>query len=293
MTQNLAGELLFGGKIAAGLDPLSAFFLVPVFVLGMFAALYGRHYMMHYAGSRWLGPPWIAFDFLIASLAMVLLARDALSFLFSWELMSLSAYTLVAFEHEIESTRRAGWVYLIASHIAMAILFITFLLLGRQAGSLEFASIVEMKTPDPGIAGLVFFLAVLGFGIKAGFVPMHVWLPEAHAAAPSHVSAVMSGVLIKMGIYGILRTVVLLHATAAWWGSLLMIIGIFGGIFGISIALYQRDLKRVFAYSSVENIGIVALGIGIGLWGASANEPRIAALGIAGALFHIWNHALM
>jgi formate hydrogenlyase subunit 3/multisubunit Na+/H+ antiporter MnhD subunit len=207
--------------------------------------------------------------------------------------MSIAAYLLVTFEHEQASVRRAGWVYLIATHLGVAFLVGMFLLLGRHAGSFEFSAMLGAPPPKPLFATLLFLFALIGFGAKSGLVPLHVWLPEAHAAAPSHVSAVMSGVLIKMGVYGILRVVVLLGGPRPWWGPLLMCIGVGGAALGIGLALYQRDLKRVLAYSSIENVGLITLGVGIGFWGATTGRPVMASLGLAGGLLHVWNHAVM
>jgi len=275
------------GSLVAGLDPLSAFFLIPMLALSALTAVYGREYLLAYAKRKSLGPPTFFFNLLVASMVGVVVARDGLLFLFAWEVMTLASYALIVFEYEDATVQRAGWVYLIAAHIGVACLFAMFLLLGRASGSLQFAAFTTPTAPT-----LVFLLALVGFGVKAGVVPLHVWLPEAHAAAPSHVSALMSGVLIKMGIYGLLRVMTFLPFSSRW-GPTLMWLGLAGALVGISLALYQRDLKRVLAYSSIENIGLILLGIGIGLWGASHGYARLAALGFAGGLLHVWNHVLM
>jgi hydrogenase-4 component B len=276
------------GALVAGLDPLSAFFLVPLFGLSALAAIYGRAYLLADAHRKPLGPAAFFFNILVASMIGVVVARDGLMFLVAWEVMTLSSYLLVVFEHEDPAVQRAGWVYLIAAHVGVACLFAMFLLLGRVSGQLGFAAFAAGPTTPT----LVFLLALVGFGVKAGIVPLHVWLPEAHAAAPSHVSALMSGVLIKMGIYGLLRVMTFLPP-AAWWGPTLMCLGLVGALLGISLALYQRDLKRVLAYSSIENIGLILLGLGLGFWGLHRGQGRLAALGFAGGLLHVWNHVLM
>src|SRR5262249_14191397 len=199
----------------------------------------------------------------------------------------------VTFEHEKAEVRRAGWVYLIATHLGVAFLFLTFVLLGRSAGSLEFSAFRSMPALGAGLAGLIFVLALVGFGAKAGFVPFHVWLPEAHPAAPSHVSALMSAVMIKMGVYGILRTLTFLGPPAPWWGPTLAGLGLLTGLVGIALAGQQRDVKRVLAYSSIENVGLIGLGLGVGLWGQASDRPAVAVLGLTAALLHTWNHALM
>ena len=281
------------GALSVGTDPLSAFFLVPLFTLGGLAGVYGHAYWREAESKRSLAVPWAALNVLIASMALVVVARHAVLFLVAWEIMSVAAYLLVTFEDHDASVRRAGWVYLVAAHLSVTFLIGMFLLLARRAESFEFSTILASGASSAAPATVVFVLALIGFGVKAGVVPLHVWLPEAHAAAPSHVSALMSGVLVKMGAYGMLRVVVLLGGPRPWWGIVLMCLGMCGGALGIALASYQRDLKRVLAYSSVENVGLIVLGIGIGLWGASTGRPLIATLGLFGGLLHVWNHAVM
>jgi formate hydrogenlyase subunit 3/multisubunit Na+/H+ antiporter MnhD subunit len=282
-----------GGAFAVGLDVLSAYFLLPVLLLAALAAVYGGKYMQEFASRRSLGAPAFFLNLLVASMVMVLVARNGLLFLAAWELMSLSAYFLVTFEHERAEVRRAGWIYLVATHLGAAFLFALFMLLGRAAGGLDFAGFGAVASWGAGWSALLFLFALVGFGAKAGFVPWHVWLPEAHPAAPSHVSAIMSGVMIKTGLYGILRIATFLGEPAEWWGPLLIVIGLTGGLVGISLALSQRDLKRALAYSSIENVGLIALGLGVGFWGKTSGHPAMAVLGFAGGLLHVWNHALM
>ncbi len=280
------------GRIALGLDPLSAAILVPLFILSGLTAIYGRAYLLAHARPRMLGPPVLFFNVLVASMAVVLTSRNGLLFLVAWEVMTLASYLLVTFDHGDADVRRAGWIYLVAAHIGVACLFALFLLIDRQTGSLAFDTFGVLRQVRPGLGLLLFVLALVGFGVKAGIVPLHVWLPEAHAAAPSHVSALMSAVLIKLGLYGILRTLGWL-SPASWWGPALILLGLASALIGISLALYQRDLKRVLAYSSVENVGLILVGIGIGYWGVVRGDAALAALGFAGAFLHLWNHALM
>ncbi|KAF0239915.1 MAG: NADH dehydrogenase, partial [Planctomycetota bacterium] len=278
-------------SISLALDALSAFFLVPVFALGAVAAVYGAGYMREFGKTRSLGPSWFAFNALLACMALVVISRDAVLFLMAWEAMSLAAWGLVTFEHEHAEVRRAGWIYLVASHFGMAALIALFVLIRREGGgTLEVMDIPPAGSP---LHTILFVLALAGFGVKAGFLPLHVWLPEAHAAAPSHVSALMSGVLVKMGLYGILRVACLLDRPAPWWGPVLMMLGLSGALVGIMLALYQRDIKRSLAYSSIENMGLITLGIGAGFWGWSSGRPVVSALGFAGGLLHLWNHAAM
>ena len=273
-------------------DALSAFFLVPIFGLGALAAVYGAGYMKAHGRRLSLGVAWLSYNWLLASMALVVVARQAVLFLVAWEVMSLCAFVCVTFEREDEAVARAGWVYLIASHVGASLLVAFFIVFGREAHGFDFDALAA-ATPTPAVAGLLALLAIAGFGIKVGFVPLHVWLPEAHAAAPSHVSAVMSGVLIKMGLYGVLRTLLLLRAPPPWIGPALAVIGLLGAVVGIVLASYQRDMKRVLAYSSIENMGLITLGVGAAFWGWAAGRPQAAALALAGALLHTWNHTLM
>lgn len=280
------------GSFHIELDALSAWFVLPILVLCALAAVYGSQYMIAHAGHKALGPHWFFFNLLIACMVLVVVARNGLLFLFAWEGMSLASFFLVVFEDEKEAVREAGWTYLVAMHLGTAFLLVLFLLLGQRAGSLEFKDFAAPAELSQASASLLFLLALVGFGTKAGFLPLHVWLPEAHPAAPSHVSAVMSGVMIKTGIYGLIRVLTFLGPPLDWWAWLLIGIGFFSGVLGILWANPQRDLKRLLAYSSVENVGIIGMGLGVGLWGLSARAPTLAVLGFAGALLHVVNHAL-
>jgi formate hydrogenlyase subunit 3/multisubunit Na+/H+ antiporter MnhD subunit len=280
------------GSLALAVDPLSAFFLAPILVLSAVAAIYGIPYLLHHAGKRSLGPPWFFTNLLVASLCGVVLARNGILFLLAWESMSLASFFLVTFDDEDEGVRRAGWTYLVAAHLGTAFLLVLFLILAKTKGSLDFDVLESGAAPAAAVGGLAFAFAILGFGSKAGFYPLHVWLPEAHPAAPSHISALMSGVLIKTGIYGILRTLGFLGTPQAWWGWTLVAIGAVSGTLGVLHALAERDLKRLLAYSSVENVGIIALGLGLGIVGFTAGLPALAVLAAAGGLLHVWNHAL-
>jgi formate hydrogenlyase subunit 3/multisubunit Na+/H+ antiporter MnhD subunit len=199
------------------IDPLSAVFAAAIALVTMLAAVYGGEYLQGHAREKRdsrknLGASWFFFNVLVASMLLVVVARNGVLFLTSWEIMSLSSFFLVNQEDGKESVRRAGWIYLVAMHLGTAFLLALFLLLGKNAGSLDFEQLSTAAVPS----GVLFLLAVIGFGTKAGFIPMHVWLPEAHPAAPSHVSAVMSGVMIKTGIYGLLRMLTLLGPPPAW-----------------------------------------------------------------------------
>jgi hydrogenase-4 component B len=280
------------GSFFVQMDALSAYFLLCILGLSIVAALYGGEYILAYSSRKNTGSSWFFFNLLVAGMVMVVLAHNAILFLLAWELMSLASFFLVTFEDEKESVREAGWTYLVATHLGTAFLLVLFLVLGRQAGSLNFDRFLAASGSTSSIAGAAFLLALIGFGTKAGFMPFHIWLPEAHPAAPSHVSALMSGVMIKTGIYGLLRTLTFLGHPESWWGWILIGIGLASGLGGVIFALAQHDLKRLLAYHSVENIGIIALGLGIGVLGLALNQPALAVLGLAGGLLHVLNHAL-
>jgi formate hydrogenlyase subunit 3/multisubunit Na+/H+ antiporter MnhD subunit len=273
------------GAFSVGLDALSAVFLIAIFALAALSAVYGAAYVRAsgYAPAR----SWFFFNMLVAGMVLLLIARNAVLFLMAWEGMTIASFFLITMYDTDEAVQEAGWTYLVATHLGTAFLLVLFVLLGRDSGSLDF----NRFAVPPGTADLLFVLAVIGFGTKAGFVPFHVWLPEAHPAAPSHVSALMSGVMIKTGIYGLLRVLTVLGSPAAWWGWLLCAIGVSSAVVGVVFALAQHDLKRLLAYHSVENIGIVALGIGVGLLGVCDGRPTVAVAGFTGALLHVINHA--
>jgi hydrogenase-4 component B len=280
------------GELAVGVDALSAFFLLCVYLVSGLAAVYGAGYLKSRAQDKRLSPVVFFFSLLVASMAGVVLARDGVLFLVAWEVMSISGFFLVTFEDERADVRRAGMVYLVASQVGVVFLLALFGVLARNADGFAFADIARQGAPSPRVAGACFLLALAGFGTKAGFWFFHTWLPEAHPAAPSHVSATMSGVMIKMGIYGVLRVLGFLGPPPIWWGTTLVVIGALSGVLGVLHALAQHDLKRLLAYHSVENIGIIALGIGLGLLGQSAGSPMMALFGYGGALLHTLNHGL-
>jgi hydrogenase-4 component B len=279
------------GSFSLAIDALSALFLIPLFILAMLGALYGVEYMNDAGSVKKKGLHWLFYDLLVASMAMVLVASNGLLFLMAWEIMSLASFFLVLDKYEEKESQEAAWIYLIATHIGAAFLLVFFLLAGSQTGSLDFDSFINHRF-SPVVSGILFAAGLIGFGSKAGFVPFHVWLPRAHPAAPSHVSALMSGIMIKMGIYGILRSLTFLTPFQAWWGIALVVIGCISGILGVLLALGQHDLKRLLAYHSVENIGIIALGIGTGVLGVCYDIPLLAVLGFCGGLLHVVNHAL-
>ncbi len=276
------------GSFAVAIDPLSSIFLALIFIVPPLGSIYGLGYWDQVEHARSGARLALAYGILAGAMAMVAIARDGMLFLIAWELMALAAY-FAATADDGPETRRAGWIYLIATHIGTLCLFAMFALWRRSTGAF---ALLQAPALPPEAAGAIFVLALVGFGFKAGLVPLHVWLPGAHANAPSHVSAVMSGVMLKMGVYGILRMASLMPQPPAWWGGTLMAAGAATGVAGIVFAIAQADIKRVLAYSSVENVGIIAMGSGLALLGSSLGRPELILLGLCGALLHVWNHGL-
>lgn len=281
-----------GAGIHLAVDRLSALFLLPVFGLSALAGLYGRSYLAKQGDPANAAGSWFHLSVLTAAMALVVVARDGLLFLLAWEIMALAPFFLVVFEDRRESTRHAAWIYLAAAHLGTAFLLVLFVVLASVAGTSDFDGFAAVLRSEPALASTIFVLGLIGFGSKAGIVPAHVWLPEAHPAAPSHASALMSGAMIKVGIYGLVRMLTWLGPPQAWWGWVLLVAGATSGVLGVLYALAQHDLKRLLAYHSVENIGIILIGIGIGVLGLAYRVPALAAFGFAAGLLHVVNHAL-
>jgi len=282
-----------GGDWVFGLDPLGAVFVATIAVVGAVCVAYGTHDYAEQRGRRAVWFLHTAFAVLIAALLLVVTAQAVVPFLIAWEFMAAGSYLLILYEHEEADVRRSGLIYLIATHTGTLVLFAMFTAWGVHASDWRFASLAAAAPTLPWGGGVVLALAVVGFGFKAGFVPFHFWLPPAHSAAPTHVSALMSGVVIKTGVYGILRVLMLLGGGAPrWWGWAMLGLGVASGVLGVLWALAQHDMKRLLAYHSVENIGIIGMGIGVGALGAAYGHPGVAVLGYAGALLHTVNHAL-
>ncbi len=281
-----------------GLDALSAVFLLPVCLLCACASVFDLGYWPKTAPPRDGACVRIFLGLLTASLMAVLAAQDGMAFLMAWELMALSAFFLVATEHRKPEVRTAGWIYLASTHASTLFLVAFFCCWNAASGGLALVPLAPTGAVG-GASGAalpsrdaLFLLALVGFGLKAGVVPLHFWLPVAHANAPSHVSAVMSGVLIKMGVYGVVRTAWMLPAPPVWWGVLVLGIGALSAVVGVAYAIGQHDLKRLLAYHSIENIGIIFLGLGTALLGRATGHAGLIALGLGGALLHVWNHGL-
>jgi formate hydrogenlyase subunit 3/multisubunit Na+/H+ antiporter MnhD subunit len=271
------------------LDPLAAFFLLVANLGGAAASLYALGYGRHETMPERVLPFYPVF---LAGLNLVVVADDAFSFLFAWELMSLASWALVISHHHIVENVRAGYVYLLMASLSGFALLLAFGLLAGAAGSYAFAS-VRAAPPASGMAGAVLLLALLGAGAKAGLIPLHAWLPLAHPAAPSHVSALMSGVMTKVAVYAFVRIAFDLLGPPAWW-SAVVVLALGGGtaVLGVLYALMQHDLKRLLAYHTVENIGIIFIGLGLAMAFRSAGFAIGAALALTAALFHVFNHAV-
>jgi hydrogenase-4 component B len=301
-----AVSLLFGGSGGAGapaapvpagsalfgIDLLSAWFLPVVLGVGATIVAYGVPYLSPERGHRRVGLAHLVLAVLLVALSGVVTARTIVAFLASWEIMAVAAWLLVIFEHEKREAWDAGMVYLVLTHACTLALIGMFAVWRGGHADWWFAQLAPSVSSGPVATGLILTLGLIGFGIKAGAFPFHFWLPGAHAAAPSHVSALLSGIMLKVGIYGLCRMLVLLGPPPAWWGWIVLLMGLASSVLGVLWALAQHDLKRLLAYHSVENIGIILMGLGLGVLGAAYHQPTLALLGVAGALLHTLNHAL-
>jgi len=280
-----------GAELAITVDPLSAAFLLPIFVISAMGAVFGEGYWKQSENPRNGRKLRLFYGLLTAGLALLVVARNGVCFLLGWEVMALSAFFAVTTEDDQRDVRHAGWIYFVSTHASTLILFAFFALYYVARGSLRLEPF-PAGSISAGTANTLFLLALAGFGLKAGVFPLHFWLPPAHSSAPSHVSALMSGVLIKMGIYGLVRTAWLFSEVPLWWGECLLALGCASGVIGVAYAIGQHDLKRLLAYHSVENIGIICMGLGIALEGRALGRADWVALGLGGAVLHTWNHGL-
>ncbi len=281
------------GNVNFVIDPLSAFFIIVISVMSLASVIYSRGYLNPYIEqSKNINSHLVFLPMLIASMLLVVTCQNALMFLICWEIMSLSSFFLVIFENEKKEVLKAGIKYLVFMHFSVLFIIMAFAILSISSGSLDFSSFAFALQHNKHLANLVFILAFIGFGTKAGFVPFHNWLPDAHPAAPSHVSAIMSGVMIKTGIYGILRILSLIHTPSIFISYLVLVISVISALYGVLYAITQHDLKRLLAYHSIENIGIIGIGIGVGMLGIAYSHPIVAVLGFAGGILHILNHSI-
>ncbi len=290
-------------QFTARLDSLSVFFGLIVSLLGFALSLYSLGYARGFYGRKNVGVLGAFFNLMLLATNLVFLSDNAFFFLIAWEIMALSAYCLVSFEHEKPETRSAGVLYFVMSHIGTGCLILGFLLLFQAAGqasgnfdlnAYSFASFHNLGDKmSPGSRDAAFVLFLIGFGIKAGIVPLHTWLPAAHPVAPSNVSAFLSGVIIKTGIYGLTRVFFdFLGTPPMWWGVTVLAIGTISAVLGVLYALMQHDLKRLLAYHSIENIGIILMGFGASLMFLNTGHPLLATLALIAGLYHTINHAV-
>lgn len=290
---SLSGPLPFINW-TVNMDGLAAFFILILSMVALFASMFAPGYLKSYIHRKNLWFLLMGLNLFILSMGLVLTAGDGWSFLFFWEAMALTSFFLVMFEHEEKKNRLAGFIYLVMTHIGTAFIIALFLILRTRTGSLEFAAMREHMAQVPiYLKNLIFVMAVIGFGTKAGIAPLHIWLPRAHPAAPSHISALMSGVMVKTAIYAFIRlNFDLLGGGPAWWGLVIVLIGLVTSLLGVLYALVEQNLKKMLAYSSVENIGIIFLAIGAALYLQSAGKTVLSLLALSAALIHSFNHAL-
>jgi hydrogenase-4 component B len=274
-------------------NPLSAWFLLVLSLIALPVAVYSIGYFAHAVAPSRTAIAGAAFNVLLGALEVVFAAADVVTFLFAWEVMSLATAALVTTEHQSRDSRRAAYLYLVMSHVGTGCLLAGFLLLAGRAGSIALPAVLAGNLVDGPARHGVFVLFLLGFGVKAGIIPLHVWLPEAHPAAPSSISALMSAVLITAGVYGLFRVCGFgLGLPDLRWGLTLMAAGTLSAILGVLYALTQNDVKRLLAYSTIENAGIVVLGLGAAMMMLAAGHGRLAAIAAAASLAHVLNHAL-
>jgi hydrogenase-4 component B len=274
------------------LDPLVGLMVGVISLLALVAWVYSLAYVQHYQGHG-VGPMGFFMNAFVASMVLVVATDNAFWFLVFFEMMSLASYFLVIFDQDDEAVS-AGFLYFLVAHAGSVLIMAAFFIMANYAGSFDFAAFRAAKIPAP-INSLVFVLGFLGFGAKAGMIPLHIWLPRAHPAAPSHASALMSGVMIKIGVFGIVKVALdLLGGSGGvlWWGLLVLGFGAVSSVLGVVYALAEHDIKRLLAYHSVENIGIILLGVGVGLIGVASGQPALAVLGLAAGLYHLINHAV-
>jgi len=290
----LLPALLPGVRFTIRLDALGLYFALLVSLLGLALSLYSLGYTRDFAGRRNVGLFGAAYNSALLATTVVFLSANAVGFLVAWELMALATFILVSTEHERDEARHAGVLYFIMSHLGTACLILGFLLLFQASGGDGFAGFHGIGAKlAAGPRGAAFVLFLAGFGVKAGVIPLHIWLPMAHPAAPSNVSALMSGVVIKAGVYGLARAAFdFMGPPPNWWGATVLAVGTVSAVLGVLYALMEHDLKRLLAYHSIENIGIILMGLGAALMFLHSGHPALAALALAAGLYHTLNHAV-
>lgn len=275
-------------------DPLSLFFLCVIFIVSLPSAIYSFSYLKGEYSLGKIALSWFLLAIFVLSMAAVVTAGNVFIFLVSWEIMSLVSYFLVVFDTKHEKSVQAGTIYIVMTHIGTAFLIVAFLVMYKYANSFDLFVIKNAcQTMPMQTKNIVFLLLLIGFGTKAGIVPLHIWLPYAHPQAPSHISSIMSGVMIKTAIYGIIRFVMfILGVNSSWWGVLVLILAVISCLVGVIYALMEHDIKRLLAYHSVENIGIILLGLGLSMFFISLNMPYLAVFSLIAGLYHLINHAI-
>lgn len=275
------------------IDPLANLFLLVIFLVGLAVSIYARGFAKIYVGKKHVGALGSMFNLFLLAMTLVLTADHGLVFLFSWELMALISFFLVAYEHEDVATQQASILYAVMTQIGTGFLFIAFFILASHAHGFSFADFrLSAGTLPEWQRHLIFLGALIGFGTKVGIVPMHAWLPEAYPAAPSHVSALMSGTMINTGLYGLLRVVFdFLGGGVPWWGMLILVLGGISAALGALLATVETDLKRMLAFSSIENMGIMLIGAGAGILFNALGHPELSGLALMGMLYHMLNHS--
>jgi hydrogenase-4 component B len=282
------------GTMALHADRLSAFFLGVISLIAAAVSVYSLGYATEFLGRRNMGLLLLLYNLFLLSMAGVVLSAHAFLFLFFWEGMSLTTFFLINYEHEDPAARRAAYLYVVMTHLGTAFLVVMFVVLFSHTGSFSFGAFRDPGSRLPAaVQSLLFLCATIGFGVKAGIIPFHIWLPEAHPAAPSNISALMSGVMIKMGIYGMVRVYFdfLGPDIPEWWGILILILAVTSSVLGVLYALMEHDLKRLLAFHSIENIGIILMGVGGALLFASLGNRLLASLALLAGLYHVLNHA--
>ncbi len=273
-------------------DGLSAFFILVISIAVLAVSIYSIGYVREYFGKKNTGYLGFLYNIFILSMMLVVTAGNAIMFLIVWELMSVISFFLVIYEHEKPETRKAGYIYIVMTHIGTGFIILSFLILAGASGSFNFDTMMGIEMP-PLLKDLAFLFALIGFGAKAGIVPLHIWLPYAHPAAPSNVSALMSGVMIKTAIYMFIRIFFdFLGADVLWWGFLVLALGAVSAITGIMYAVIEPDIKRMLAFSSIENIGIILIGLGASMIFLASGNPGLSAIAAIAALYHLLNHSI-
>ncbi len=280
------------GETRFVMDSLSALFVFIFSLIYLPVSLYSSGYLKHYNDGKRERLHYISLSLLIASMMLVVTSTNAIMFLVLWELMSLSSFFLVSFENEKQEVYDASINYLIAMHVGVVFIISAFAFLSYKTGGNSFNDFRTVLNSGKTAADLIFFISFIGFGTKAGFFPFHSWLPKAHPAAPSHVSALMSGLMIKTGIYGILRLLTLIDNPSRTIGFTLLAVSAYTALFGILYAMNERDMKKQLAYSSIENIGIIGMALSVGILGLAFGNAYMSLLGFTGAVLHIINHSL-